>query len=284
MIFGFGAIILVICFLYIGFFMHKMVHISSADFGGVEREYKRHVIIGGTREYMSLLDEFALAVKEEAEFYDAKVEVLYPKSVADFRGLNDWAEYARFVCADGLILFCNDGDYSGDFLINVHNKNIPVIVAGPAALDVDFVIVKLREIVSAHKKWRHGIFLTNEDRFGLIEQNLFDRANKMLDCYLEILKSDESREDVLRSLILDAVLNKKADVIFCMTPEETNLVAQIVIDMNLAGRIDIVGLIGDSGNAEYIEKGIVSASILYDEKSMARNALKFLFDNAGGDL
>lgn len=284
LIFSFGSIILAVFFIYLGFFIHRMVHISDPDFGGPEKEYKYHVLVGGTREYLSLLEDFAEAVEEEAEFYDAKVELLFPNSVADFRGLNDWVEYARFVCADGLILFCNEGEYSGDYLINVHNKKVPVVVSGPAALDSRFVIQKLMDVVLFNENWSKAIFLTNEDRFGVKEKSLLKGAQKLLNCQLEFLKSDEGREDVLRQLIFDYVLNKKADVIFCLTPEETNLVAQIVIDMNLAGQIDIVGLIGDSGNNEYIEKGIVSASILYDEQSMARDALKILFEDIGGEL
>lgn len=286
-ILAFACVIVVACGFYAVFFVNRVIQLSATENENLDDNYKQHVIVAGDRNYLNLLQDFYFQVLELAPSYDAKVELLFPDSVADSRTIDDWIDYARFVCADGIILFCDDDKYENVLVKDVHNNILPIVISGPAKRDMVQMLDEFKVIVQKNKNWKKGVLFVEENyakNAGEKSMEFLSCMKKIIDLDLKQLSANENREDELKIMLLEIAMNRTVDVVFCLTPEDTTLVSQLTIEMNLAGRFDIVGLLGDSKTDEYKSKGIVADIIYIDEAEMAADAMNQLFNISGGQL
>lgn len=81
------------------------------------------------------------------------------------------------------------------------------------------------------------------------------------------LSGEESASSLLRA-------NPGVNALFCSSSLDTTGAAQVVVDMNLVGKVLIVGADENEEIRRYIEKGVVTASIVRDSRRIGEDAVK----------
>ena len=78
------------------------------------------------------------------------------------------------------------------------------------------------------------------------------------------------------------------NVIFCTSPNTTKGVAQAIVDLNMVGKIKIIGYGDDQYILNYIEKGIIDVSLLGDNQRIGyqsiESAMKYLEEGRISDF
>lgn len=81
------------------------------------------------------------------------------------------------------------------------------------------------------------------------------------------LSGEESASNLLRA-------NRSVNALFCTSSLDTTGAAQVVVDMNLVGKVLIVGADENSEILRYIEKRVIFASIVRDSRRIGADAVR----------
>lgn len=283
------GLIAVSCFIYISFFAYRIRAVSRGSYRD-SREYKYHVLVGVTESNADYAKEFYEGTKYICPVFDAAVELL-ETSPEDIDSLLDyWIEYARFVDADGLILYSGDDTLSSKKLIGLHEKEIPVVIAGECSTGSQQVShvtsskyelgkLAFQEIIDGG--WKKPVAIVRKNYqsdqpyriISAIERNMPQQKK----IKIHNLVSEEVIDDEVRNVLMQYAQNDSADVIITFTAEETNLIAQTIVDQNITDKLSVIGFSGDKKTLDYIKKGIVSANIYADPWEMGAASAEELF-------
>lgn len=81
------------------------------------------------------------------------------------------------------------------------------------------------------------------------------------------LSGEESASNLLRA-------HPDVNALFCSSSLDTTGAAQVVVDMNLVGKVLIIGADENSEIIRYIDKGVIAASIVRDSRRIGEEAVK----------
>lgn len=90
------------------------------------------------------------------------------------------------------------------------------------------------------------------------------------------LNSGKFEVDILTKSILES--NKRPQIIICTDELSTPAVAQVIVDLNMVGKVYIIGYGAMPKTLEYIERGVIVGSICPNAESIGYNTVKQLFD------
>jgi ribose transport system substrate-binding protein len=82
-----------------------------------------------------------------------------------------------------------------------------------------------------------------------------------------ILSGEEASSTLLRS-------GEAINAIFCTNAQDTEGAAQQVVDMNLVGRVMIIGADETAEIRRFIDKGVIAASIVRDSRRIGQEAIR----------
>lgn len=267
------------CFAYILVFAIKIHSLSKVP-GEESRSYQDHIVVIGDEFDTQFHEDFFNGIKFTAAENDAIAEYLGQDSFYSASSLEDWIDYARFVDADGIIIVSRKNGLFMDKVMNFHDHEIPVVVAGecsPGGNQISHVTSSKYEMgkLAAEKirkgGWKKPVAfirgdLDTDEPYRIVsgaERNLRGMKIRM-----HMLVSGDVMDDEVRSSLMNLGETNSADIILCFSSEETNLVAQTIIDQNLTEKMGVMGFYGDEKTKEYLSKGIVVAMISSDPWKM----------------
>ena len=283
------ALFLLSLIFYVSFFVYKIKRLASPV--EVKSNYNQeHILVGVEDSDSDFVKQFFLGVKTVSSAYEATAELLFPETGNKYSSLEEWCQYAQFVGADGLILLSSRDDFFTGELKTVHNQEIPLVLAGECSLKT-----KLVSHITV-SNYQEGKILASEIKksgssrpLAILRKNyasdeiyrIISAVDKNLSegekISVQSLKSPDVIDDEVRSLLLEIARSKRADLILCYGAEDLNLVSQTIIDLNLADRLSVIGIYGDSKTDEYLEKGIVISVVNADPFSMGVACAEELF-------
>jgi len=269
----FSFLIFFCCILYLLFFISRIIKISTSQTDSKDQSAEKYIIVGGEYDYVDILQAFYDDIQNLALSQNIKIDLLMPESLADTKNFNNWIDYSRFVRADGLILFCNNENFVCGEVIDSEERKIPVVISGIASVDNNYMVSLCRGVIKENASWSKGILFSRKGINPQKTNYLYQSLQSDINLYNYCLDIDDYREDEVRLAFVEAVKNDDVDVIFCMAPEDVNFASQTIIDLNLVGKVDLVGLFGDSKTKEYVDKGIVYRTFDLNIEQMAYNAL-----------
>lgn len=284
-----AALIIVSCLFYVLYFAYRVQKISKGD-ATDRKPYEYHVLVCGINKSSENMTEFFRGAKFVASAFDGIAENLETDRLDKNFSLDKILEYVEYSDADGLIIFSDDESIAAEKIENVHGKEIPVVIAGkckPESKQVSHIISSNYEIsrmisrVILDGKWKNpAVFFRQTATYNKnlrimagIEKELTEKNIKIQKAYLGDVVDDE-----IRYKLIEWAQNDSADVVVCFSAEESNLVAQTIIDQNLTDKFSVISVFGNNKTKEFHKKGIVSAVIYIDSWEAGAIAASELFN------
>jgi ribose transport system substrate-binding protein len=119
-----------------------------------------------------------------------------------------------------------------------------------------------------------GVF----DERELVEMGITDALRDRLSGPILSLKTDSNPLDAEETIYRLFKTTPHINTIIFTDASDTIAAAQVIIDMNLVGRVRIIGAGNDPGILEYIRKGIVAGSIVVNPERIGHQAVKSLLE------
>lgn len=278
------SLIIFSCLVYISYFAVKIHHLSVIAEED-NRLYTHHILVGVTDQDSAFTKDFYSGVQYMGSVFDGAVEML-EAPVAEDRVLEKWLDYAKFVDADGVILFTMDETFKPKPVLGLHDVEIPVVVAGECNNSENKVcqvtsdkklLAKLAVQEIEKNGWEKPCALVRNSFPSDEIYRILSEMNTGYRIPVHKLYSDDVLDDEIRGLLVNLYKNRQADVLLCFTAEETNLAAQTIVEQNLGDRLSIISFYGNSKTKDYLEKGIVQSMIYIDAWEMGIACAEELF-------
>lgn len=274
---------------YLLFFMQRIGPVVRPFFED-EKGHNRSILVGVSKSAREQGELFFKSVKEEAFKHDAVSNMLSPSRKAELFTLKDCIEYARYYSPEGMIFFSDSETFLPEPLFNVHGKEIPVVVAGfcsPSCtlpriyVSTEQAAEKLTTLLSEKSEWKKIVFFQNDEwnpkYFSEVAAGVKKSAGNEKDI-ITIHRSKSSREKQIWEVLESCVNREHIDAIVCFSPLDLNNAAQALVDMNIAGKIGLLGVLGTQKSIEYLNKSIITAILEVDFEEYGRKCSELLFD------
>ncbi|MCR5318564.1 MAG: substrate-binding domain-containing protein [Treponema sp.] len=253
-----------------------------------------NILIVGKSDNGTYLNQVAKGAIDASESYNAAVELYTGKSKAQEIPMQSLFDYASYLSADGVIAYIS-GNESLQVPVNRSGIPIPLITIGnylPNLQQLSFIGVNFselgkitaNEIISLIGKSKKVILLVsaqgNNSSYSTMMNTLM---NTLTNEHPEITvtnivvhsETNFSKEDYLRQRLAS---EEGLELIVPLSEENTILAAQSVRDLNLSGKVKILGF-GDSDDCRsYFEKNIVTELISVKTQEIGQKAMEELFE------
>lgn len=267
---------------------------SGMSDGYTESLRTTSVLITGTSENEDYLSQIYEGALETCAMYDSSVQLYVPSSKAENMNLQSLLNYAGFINANCVIAYI---DSNNDSLVPPKNSvgsYVPLITVGnynPDLPQISFIGINYSELgrifaseITSFLNGKGTVFILNTSskndlNYSTLVSSLLSSLKQEKDIKVEIsavLKdSSFSLQDSIRQQIVSA---SGIDVLVSLTEESTMVATQTVIDLNLAGKIDIIAFGEGAGSQSYYDKGLITELISIDSKDIGKKALDEFYE------
>ena len=261
---------------------------------GVSSEREKNILIVGKKSRQSYLEQIYFGAQGVAQDNMAAVSLYSGKPNDQDFSMQELFNYASYLNADGVIALIDSGAESLKVPQKIDGQKIPLVTVGtymPNLEQLSFIgsnyselgKTTAREIVSLIGPGNKAILLDSNEGDDANHSNLMAGLLTALSSHPEISiktlqfekSSSFSREDSLRQQLAS---QEGLELIVSLAEQNTILAAQSVRDLNLSGRVKIIGF-GDSADSrEYFDKGIVTELICVKTQDIGKKAIQELFE------
>jgi len=286
------AMILVFAVFLVFQFLSLKSVVNSQESQASSRGY--NILVVGKSDNGTYLNQVAKGAMNVSESYNAAVELYTGKSKAQEIPMQSLFDYASYLSADGVIAYIS-GNEPLQVPVNRNGTPIPLITIGnylPNLQQLSFIGVNFselgkitaNEIISLIGKSKKVILLVsaqgNNSSYSTMMNTLM---NTLTNEHPEITvtnilvhsETNFSKEDYLRQRLAS---EEGLELIVPLSEENTILAAQSVRDLNLSGKVKILGF-GDSDDCRsYFEKNIVTELISVKTQEIGQKAMEELFE------
>lgn len=281
-IFAFIFIILVISSIAVSIILFTKTTKSYAYSIEETTPHDYHVIVTGTYENHSFLEQVYEGAKLYSDQYNAVVELYVPGSQAEDVPLQTLLDYVSFVNADGVIVFNDAPDSILTVPAKVESESIPLITTGqynPNLQQISYIGTSYwelgKKIATEANAILHGngniLIICNEYLSSLNYANLM---NSMLD----VLRTQKGINHSIITDISDYNPTQTINLLVCLSEEDTIKTAQKLQDLELKNPPRVLGFGTNETCQLYLEKGIVTELVDVDPFKIGVTAIRELFE------
>ncbi|MBQ9538646.1 MAG: substrate-binding domain-containing protein [Treponema sp.] len=259
---------------------------------GADRSH--HVLILGESADEDALREIYRGAEAESRSYDCVVELNVPSSLAEDQSLQSMLDFASFVDADGVIAYIGEGVSSVRIPRTTGGREIPLITVSR----YDETIPQISHIGTNYSELGKKIaeesvkFLNGSGRIIIINtvksnsanySNLMASVTGYLDYYndIDVLITDLDSSTAITdtsSILARRIRYSEADLLVCLSSEDSIRAAQLVNDLGKSGYVGIIGFGEGSVLDRYLEIGVITELISIDSQKIGSVALRELFE------
>lgn len=260
----------------------------------VPAERKKNILIVGKSDRKAYLDQVLLGAEKVSKKNEAAVTVYTGKSNAEEISMQALFNYASYLNADGIIACIEDDDERLDIPRKTNGEAIPLVTIGSYAPNLpqlsyiganysELGKITAREITEQIGPGGKVILLESNAASDTNHSNLMSGLLGALSSHPEISvktlqferESSFSKEDNLRQQLAS---EEGLELIVSLAEQTTILAAQSVRDLNLSGKVKLIGF-GDSDDCRAdFEKKIVTELISVKTQDIGRRAMTELFE------
>ena len=260
----------------------------------VPAERQKNILIVGKSDRKAYLGQVLLGAEEASKKNEAAVTVYTGKSNAEEISMQALFNYASYLNADGIIACIEDDDERLDIPKKTNGDSIPLVTIGSYAPNLpqlsyiganysELGKITAREIIEQIGPSGKVILLESSAASDTNHSNLMAGLLGALSAHPEISvktlqferESSFSKEDSLRQQLAS---QEDLELIVSLAEQTTILAAQSVRDLNLSGKVKIIGF-GDSDDCRAdFEKKIVTELISVKTQDIGRRAMTELFE------
>lgn len=257
-------------------------------------ERSNHVLILGEPEDKNFLQSIYEGAKSLEEAYDCVVELYIPKSTGEGQGLQTLFDYASFVHPDGIIACVSAQDSAVSYPENRLGKPVPIVTLSQYNAEIpqiSYIGTNYSE-VGQKIAVESSKFLAEKGRIAII--NMQEDSSPNYSTLMNSLSNTLASYSDIESFVLDfghsgttknfssdirkMIVSENADLLVCLTTEDTIRIAQLISELQKDGKIGLIGF----GNGEiletYLAKGTVSELLFIDSEKIGLTAIKELFE------
>ena len=258
------------------------------------RERRWNIIVLGKSDRRAYLEQVFLGAKSLAKANDAAVGLYTGTSDTQDISTQALLNYASYLQADGIIVYLEGSDSNLEIPLNKQAKPIPMVTIGtyhPNLPQLSYIganyseLGKItgKEIIEQIGQSGKAILLESSGQNDANNSNLMAGLLGTLASHPEISvktlqfekASSFSKEDNLRQQL---VSEEGLELIVSLTEQNTILAAQSIRDLNLSGKVKIIGF-GDSDDCRSdFEKKIVTELISVKTQDIGKRAMTELFE------
>ncbi len=283
--------ILLFC-LYVFYQLPRIDKESEPLSVGGDRKY--HVLVLGEAADEDALREIYRGAETESRSYDCVVELDVPSSLAEGQSLQSLLDFASFVDADGVIAYIGEGTGSLSVPASFSGREIPLITVSrydesiPQVSHIGTNYSELGRMISRES----ATYLNGSGKLIIIntvKSNSANYSNLMtsvkgglayfenIDVYIADLESSAAITDT-SGILARKIRYSDADLLVCLSSEDSIRAAQLVNDLGKSGYIGIIGF--GEGNVldRYLEIGVITELLSIDSQKIGSVALKELFE------
>ena len=267
--------------------------VQGADSGaGGGRKY--NILIIGKSDRKAYLEQILLGARSVSKQNNAAVSMYTGKSNAEEISTQSLFNYAACLNVDGIIAFIESDEAPLEVPQNNDGKAIPLITVGtysPNLPQLSYIgtnyselgKITAREIMGLIGDGKKAILLDSGGKADANHSNLMTglltALSPMPEISIKTLQfenaSSFSKEDYLRQQLAS---EEGLELIVSLAEQNTILAAQSVLDLNLLGKVKIIGF-GDSDDCRsYFEKKIVTELISVKTQDIGKRAMSELFE------
>jgi|GEM_PF-6509307 len=279
--------------IYSLYYTVQMIKYSAASQQKEIRDYTYHIALVGEPANSEIIGEIYKGASSLSSTYNVMVDNLVPKAGAGTASIQPLIEYATAMSVDGIIAYVPDKNVKIFPAITTDGNHIPMLMIGndnPEAQGIAYIGINGYELgkemaETLASSVTGGKILAVYDSTGTAE--LYGR---ILSSFREVLLSQGTytieNTDVRRKagisaedLIHDAI-RSQADIkaVVCLSTDNTIRVAETILDLNMAGKISVIGFGDTQKIQEYLDKGVLSASISQQPEDMGSQAVQTLVE------
>ncbi len=260
----------------------------------VPAERKKNILIVGKSDRKAYLGQVLLGAEKVSKKNEAAVTVYTGKSNAEEISMQALFNYASYLNADGIIACIEDDDERLEIPRKTNGEPIPLVTIGSYAPNLpqlsyiganysELGKITAREIIEQIGPSGKVILLESDAASDTNHSNLMSGLLGALSSHPEISvktlqferESSFSKEDNLRQQLAS---QEGLELIVSLAEQTTILAAQSVRDLNLSGKVKIIGF-GDSDDCRAdFEKKIVTELISVKTQDIGRRAMTELFE------
>lgn len=267
---------------------------NGAARGSAQRERLRNILIVGKSDRRAYLEQVFLGAKSLARANDAAVDLYTGTSDTQELSTQALLNYASYLQADGIIAYIEGSDLNLEIPKNAQSRPIPMVTIGSYLPDLpqlsyiganysELGKITGREIIGLIGESGKAILLDssgqNDANYSNLMAGLLGALSQHPEISIKTLQFERttsfSREDNLRQQLAS---EEGLELIVSLTEQNTILAAQSVRDLNLSGKVKIIGF-GDSDDCRSdFEKKIVTELISVKTQDIGRRAMSELFE------
>lgn len=257
---------------------------------------KHHILILGESADEDSLKEIYKGAEAESKEYDCVVELDVPSSIAEGQSLQSLLDFASFVDADGVIAYIGESSVSVPLRIPraSDGREIPMVTVA----HYDDSIPQISHIGTNYSELGRKIsqesveYLNGNGKIiviNTVKSNSANYSNLMasvksnlasydgIDVFIADLDSSTAITD-MSGILARKIRYSDADLLVCLSSEDSIRAAQLVNDLGKSGYIGIIGFGEGSVLERYLEIGVITELISIDSQKTGSLALKELFE------
>jgi ribose transport system substrate-binding protein len=228
-------------------------------------------------------------IRDSASVVDAAVQVFrYPNAFP--QEAERYFEIALRAKADGLIMFTPRNDRVTDRAKMAAQSGVifvPVGTDAPSGSPIGFIgSGSLLQGLEGGKRIcaelgssaRIGVILPATGTGEPMEEPIYRGVASAIKSFegAQIVAVDRARPGLLSGEETTAAMirqHPELNALFCSSSRDTTGAAQVVLDMNMVGKVFLIGSDETPEIAHYVEKGIIAASIVRDSRRIGQEAV-----------
>lgn len=267
---------------------------ENAQKTGVDRNY--HFLVLGKSSNISSLGQVFRGADIVSGDYNTVVELYVPETLADDVSMEELFNYAAFVNADGIIAYV-DADYSTiEAPIRTDGTEIPVITLGhysQSIPQVSFIGTNYSEVGRTianecidllDKKGSIYVFTTeleNNPNYSNLMNSFQHTLSGYQDLSLQVMSVSGTDADfyvAVESVTSAESGSDNAPLLVCVSEEDTIRCAQLLSELRLESRVQLLGMGNNETLLRYFERGAIRELIYIDQEKIGRTAMKELIE------
>ncbi|MBI6871401.1 substrate-binding domain-containing protein [Clostridium aciditolerans] len=265
-----------------------VIYYPNLTFSGTQKNEKI-LVIGGmaTGDYWGTVKMGAEAAAEEC---NVAFNYLAPKDESDIQGQINLIENALNKGISALVVAPNDYEKLSKVIEKAYSKRIPVIVMNSRVNTNKFDYYISADNIDGGRKAGDMLvsILGTKFKVGIMSSiegadSLMEREKGLLDLFsqykgVEVVAkgyclSDPAATKELTKKMLSE--HRNLDAIVALNSNAAEGVAETLNEMNLEGSIKVIAFDSTLREIDYLEKGIISATIIHDPFTMGYLSVKY---------
>ncbi|MBP3710345.1 MAG: substrate-binding domain-containing protein [Treponema sp.] len=284
-------IIVISLFAYSLHYLVLMLRFSIQNNRSISKDYLYHVAVAGEYADITVLRQIQHGAASVSDRYNAVIDNLLPETGAGTTTMQELIDYACAMGVDGIIAYSTNEKINIASPVTVDGNKIPVIMIGsdtPETQAISYIGIngydtgkQMAEALLSFVQSGKVLAIHDSTTSSTLYSRIISSVQESLSENFYVEDVDVRRRETMSSedAIRDALrFQIDATAVLCFSETDTVRVAENIVNLNLPRKIIVIGF-GDTPQIRnYLDKGILAASLSQQAEVMGASAVQTLLE------